>query len=344
MSSMMHAAASLSRLEKLLLDCSHELDGDWARVQSAPLLSSVLQHAQRLRVLQVHCHTFSFPAQLCSLQHLELSLGGGTADIDLSTLALTPNLVTLHVDNVRLAHEVRILPEHLDFRPLSKLRAVCLDCVVPTQLSLPEQCSLAVEMDGLELARAEVWDSVRSHICSFTIRAGSVNLTALADLPAVLLRRPPLLQLALKFLSVGTAESPLQLSKLLAQVPALKLESMRGMYLLVPEEASWQHLVITAPQQLQWEWLSASGDIVPWLPQEAPFESLSIEFGSLLGTGVLELFRECTQYQYGRGGKTHICMTKPWSKYRWCHQWECCCRACEDCLWNYWHESIWPWR
>ena len=348
MSSMTHAAASLSGLEKLLLDCSHEIDGDWTRIHSGPLVSNILQHAQRLRVLQVHCHTFSLPAQLYSLQHLELTLGGRAADIDLATLALVPNLVTLRIENVRLASEVRTLPEHLDLRPLSRLRALCLDCVVPTRLSLPEECSLAVVSDGLEPARAGVWDSVRSHIRSFTIRAGWVDVTAMADLPAVLLRKPPILQVALKFLSVGTAESPFQLSKALAQIPALKLECRLGMYLLVPEEAAWQHLVITAPQQLQWEWLSESGDIVPWLPQELTFESLSIEFGLLLGTGVLELFRACppqdTQYQYWRGGKTHICMTKPWSAYRWCHQWECCCRACEDCLWNYWHESIWPWR
>lgn len=61
------------------------------------------------------------------------------------------------------------------------------------------------------------------------------------------------------------------------------------MYLRVPDEASWRHLVIRAFRELQWEWLSASGNVVPWVPQKIPFESFYILFGSLLGTGVLEL-------------------------------------------------------
>ena len=65
------------------------------------------------------------------------------------------------------------------------------------------------------------------------------------------------------------------------------------MYLQVPDEASWRHLVITAPQELQWEWLSASGHVVSWLPQKLLFESLSFVFGALLGMGILELFWDC---------------------------------------------------
>ena len=347
MCSMMRAATSLSRLEKLLLDCSHELEGDWARVQSTPLLSNVLRHAQKLRVLQVHCHTFSFPAPLQSLKHLQLSLGGGEADVDLSTLVLAPNLETVRVRYLRLASEVRIIPEHLDLRPLSNLVALCLEFFAPTQLSLPQECSLSVVMDGLEMAGAEVWDSVRSHIRCFTIRdSGSLLSRGLRDLPPVVLRDPPLLQVSLDFLSFGTAEAPWQLSKALAQASSLMLVSEEGMYLLVPEEALWRHLVITAPLELQWEWLSAGGGSIPWLPQEFPFDSLSIEFGSLLGTGVLELFRACppqdTQYHSGRGEGTHISMTRPESEYCWRHQWECCCGTCNDCLRKYWSESIWP--
>ena len=90
---MVHAAASLSRLETLLLECGRDSLGDLIREHSAPLLSNIIQHAQRLRVLQVHCHTFSFPAPLQSLQHLPLSLGGGEAKIDLSTRVLAPNLI-----------------------------------------------------------------------------------------------------------------------------------------------------------------------------------------------------------------------------------------------------------
>ena len=351
MSSMTHAVTSLSRLEKLLLDCSHELEGDWARVQSTPLLSNVLQHAQRLRVLQVHCHTFSLPASLQSLKHLQLSLGGGEADMDLSMLALAPNLKTVRVKNVRLGSETKTIPEHLDLRPLSKLTALCLEFFAPRQLSLPQECSLSVVVDELEMARAGVWDSVRSHIRCFTIRS-SERLTAMTDLPSMLLggrpvvSDPPLVQVFLDFLSFGSADSPLRLSKALAQAKSLMLESEEGMYLLVPDEASWRHLVITAPQQLHWEWLSANGFSLPWRPEKLPFDSVSIEFGSLLGTGILELFRACppddTQYQFGMSGKTHTCMTRPGSEYVWCHQWECCCGTCEDCLRKYWSESIWP--
>ena len=349
MSSMTHAATSLSRLEKLLLDCSHKLEGDWARVQSTPLLSNVLRHAQMLRVLQVHCHTFSFPAPLQSLKHLQLSLGGGEADVDLSTLALAPNLETVRVRYLRLASEVRTIPEHLDLRPLSNLTALCLEFFAPLQLSLPQECSLSVVMDELEMAGAGVWESVRSHIRCFTIQdSGRLLSEGLRDLPPVVLREPPLMQVCLNFLSFGTVESPWQLSKALAQATSLMLESQHGMYLKVPDEASWQHLVITAPQQLQWEWLSARRGIVPWRPQQFPFDYVSIEFGSLLGTGVLELFRECppddTQHQSERGGTALICMTRPGSEHVWCHQRECCCGTCNDCLRKYWSESIWPYR
>ena len=345
MSSMVHAAASLSRLEKLLLDCSEGIGCEWDRVQGTPLLSSIFRHAQRLRVLQVYCHTFSIEAPLQSLQHLLLTLGSGDATVDLSALALAPNLVTMQITNLCLASGVRTTPEHLDFRPLSRLKAVCLSFIAPTQLSLPQGCWLAVVVDKLELARARVWDTVRSHIRCFTIRS-SRRLTAMTDLPAVLLREPPILQVSLTFSSFGTAVSPLQLSRALAQATSLALVSKRGMYLLVPNEASWRHLLVTAPKQLQWEWLSADGSIVPWLPQRLPFETLSIKYGSLLGTGVLELYWECsrqdTQYQSGRGEQTQICMSTPGSKYHRFHQWECCCGACGDCLWEYWRESVWP--
>ena len=340
LSSMTHAAASLSRLEKLVLDCSHWLGGDWARIQGTPLLYNVLRHAQGLRVLELYCHDVRFEAPLQSLQHLVLTLGGGDADVDLSMLMLAPNLVTMRISNLRigLVREVRTTPEHLDFRPLSRLKAVCLEFIVPTRLSLPQQCWLAVVLGGLQVAGSGVWDTVRSHIRCFTIHS-SRRLTAMTKLPSVLLREPPLLQVSLSFSSFGTAQSPLQLSKALAQATSLRLESMRGMYLLVPDEASWRHLLITAPKQLQWEWLSASGDIVPWLPQKLPFESLSIEYGSLLGTGVMELFWECprqdTQYQSGRGEQTQICMSKPGSKHRRFHQWDCCCGACQKCLREY---------
>ena len=104
--SMTHAAASLSRLEELLLDCSHELEGDWARIQGMPFLSNVLQHAQGLRVLELYCHTIRFAAPLQSLQHLLLTLGGGAADADIPTLALLPNLVTVQLarTSALLAH------------------------------------------------------------------------------------------------------------------------------------------------------------------------------------------------------------------------------------------------
>ena len=121
-------------------------------------------------MLQVHCHIFCFPAPLQSLKHLQLSLGGGEADVDLSTLALAPNLVTVRLRNVCLASEVRVIPEHLDLRPLNKLMALCLEFMAPEQLSLPQECFLAVVMDKLEMARAGVWDSVSSHIRCFTIR------------------------------------------------------------------------------------------------------------------------------------------------------------------------------
>ena len=342
MSSMTHAAASLSRLETLLLDCSHGLGGDWAKIQGTPLLSNVLRHAKQLRVLQVYCHNFRFAAPLQSLQHLLLTLGGEAADVDLSTLALAPNLVTLQVTNICMAHGVMTTPAHLDFRQFSRLKAVCLECNAPTQLSLPQHCWLAVAADGLEQVRSGVWDTVRSHIRCFTIRS-TRRLTAMTDLPSVLLREPPILQVILNFSSFGTVNSPLQLSKPLAQATSLMLESRRGMYLQVPDEASWRHLLITAPKQLQWEWLSASGDIVPWLPQRLPFETLSIEYGSLLGTGILELLWECprqhTQYESERGEQTQICMSTPGSKHA---QWECCCGACRRCLWEYWRESLWP--
>ena len=279
MGSMTHAAASLSRLEKLVLDCSNQGRVDWARIQSTPLLSKVLQNAQRLRVLRLCCHRFRLEAPLQSLQHLLLSLGGGAADMDLSTLALVPNLVTVQVRNVYWTR-ARVTPLHLDLRPLSRLTAVRFDYIVPAQLSLPQQCSLAVLVDKLELARAEVWNSVHSHIRSFTIRSCSERMR---DLPAVLLRKPPLRQVALRLQSFGTAESPLRLSEALAQATSLKLKSEHGMYLLMPEEASCQQLLITAPQQLQWEWVSANGLIAPWHYEDLPFDSFSIKFGSLLG-------------------------------------------------------------
>ena len=334
-SSITHAAASLSRLEELVLDCSHEISGDWARILSAPLLNNVLRTTQRLRLLELCCHTFKFETPLQSLQHLLLSLGGGKADVDLSTLALAPNLVTMRLSNLRLARDVRVVPEHLDLRPLSKLTAVSLERIVPTQLSLPQQCHLAVLVDQLAMARAGVWDSVHSHIHSFAIHSGSERLTAMSDLPAVLLREPPVRRVALVLHSFGTAMSPLQLSKALAQATSLKLESEDSMYLLVPVEASWQQLRLTTFQQLQWEWLSASGHIVPWLPQKFPFGALCIYFRSLLGTGILELLQGCprqdTDHQFHRGCVTNICMTKPGMDIG-CHHWDCCCGACEDCL------------
>ena len=296
-------------------------------------------------MLQVSCHTFSFPAPLQSLQHLLLTLGGGEADVDLSTLALAPNLVTVRIETLRRARKVRITLEHLDFRPLSKLKAVSLECIVPSHLSLPQHCWLAVLVDELEMARSGVWDSVRSHIRSFGVSCPE-RLTAMTDLPAMLLREPPIVHVALKLMSFGAAESPLQLSKALARATALMLESKEGMYLKVPDEALWQHLIITAPQQQQWEWLSASRDVAPWVPQKVPFESLSILFGSLLGPSVLELFREfprqSTRHHFRRGRETHICMSQPGTHHVYWHQWDCCCGACEDCLWKYWRESVWP--
>ena len=343
LSSMTHAAASLSSLEELLLDCSHELEGDWARIQGMPFLSNVLQHAQGLRALEVYCHTISFEAPLQSLQHLLLTLGGGEADVDIPTLALAPNLVTVQLANLRFARTIRTTPEHLDFRPLSRLKAIRLECLAPTQLSLPPHCWLAVVVNGKEHARSGVWDSVRSHIRCFSIRCAG-PLVAMTDLPAMLLREPPLLQVSLRFCSFGTAEAPLQLSKALAQATSLMLESVHSMYLLVPEEASWRRSVISARQQLQWEWLSAGGDIVPWRPQRLPFESLAVEFGSLLGTGVLDLLREWprqgAQYNSERGELTQIRMTKPGSQAGSCSLWECCCGACENCLWDLYNESV----
>ena len=337
MNSMTHAAASLSRLEQLLLDCSHEPSGDWARIQGAPLLKNALQSTQRLRVLHINCHTFRLDAPLQSLRHLLLRLGGGAADVDLSTLAFAPNLVTMRLVNLRPAREIRTIPEHLDLRPLSKLTALSLEYIVPTQLSLPQHCCLTVLVDQLEMARAGVWDSVHSHIRSFTIRSDSESLTATTDLPAVLLREPPLRQVALVLHSFGTAQSPIQLSKALVQATELKLESEDGMYLLVPDEASWQQLRLTALQELQWEWLSANGHIVPWLPQKFPFGALCIYFRSLLGTGILELLQGCprqdTEFQSVRGDVTNICMTKPGMDIG-CHHWECCCGACEECLYD----------
>ena len=345
MSSMTQAAASLSRLKKLALDCSSERGADWARIKSAALLSNVLRNTQRLRVLRLCCHGFTLEAPLQSLQHLLLSVGGGAADMDLSMLALAPNLVTVRVIN-GYRTRARIVPEHLDLRPLSRLTAVCLDYIVPAQLSLPQQCSLAVQVDKLELARAEVWDSVHSHIRSFTIRSCTEVMRVMTDLPAVLLREPPLRQVALRFQSFGTAELPLQLSKALVQATSLKLRSEQGMYLLVPDEASCQQLLITAPQQLQWEWLSANGRRTSWHYENAPFDSFSIKFGSLLGTGFLEMLQACprqdTQHQFRREEAAHICMTKPGIPDQWCYQWECCCGACELCLWDIWCESIWP--
>ncbi|CAK0787686.1 hypothetical protein CVIRNUC_010908 [Coccomyxa viridis] len=117
LSSMTHAAASLSSLEELLLDCSHELEGDWARIQGMPFLSNVLRHAQRLRALEVYCHTISFEAPLQSLQHLLLTLGGGEADVDIPTLALAPNLVT-----VQLASAPPLCPHNQDHSGASGLQ------------------------------------------------------------------------------------------------------------------------------------------------------------------------------------------------------------------------------
>ena len=346
LSSMTHAAASLSRLEKLLLDCSHELEGDWARIQGTPLLYNVLRHAQGLRVLELYCHDVKFEAPMQSLQHLLLTLGGGEADLDLPTLALAPNLITVQLRNLRWDHGVRSTPEHLDFRSLSRLKAVHLDYILPAQLSLPRHCWLAVVAYGLEQARSGVWDTVRSHIRCFSIRGGG-RLTAMAELPAMLLREPPLLQASLHFSSFGTMESPLQLSKRLAQATSLILDSTEGMHLLVPDEASWRHSIFQTPQQLQWEWLSASGDIVPWLPHKLLFESFVVQFGSLLGTGILDLLREWPRQgdQYrsessDSGKRTHISMTKGGSQDRCCSQWECCCRACENCLWELYRESV----
>ena len=338
LSSMTHAAASLSRLEKLLLDCSHELEGDWARIQGMPLLSNVLRQAQGLRVLELFCYTFKFEAPLRNLQHLLLTQGGGEGDVDFSTLALAPNLVTVLLRNLRWDSGSGITPEHLDFRPLSRLKAVRLDFILPTQLSLPQHCWLAVVTDSLEQAKSGVWDSVRSQIRYFSTRS-SGSLTAMTDLPAMLLCEPPIPQVKLEFDSFGTAESPFQLGKALAHATSLVLSSSGGMCLLVPDEASWRASIICTRQQLQWEWLSASGDIVPWLPQKRPFEYLAIEYSSLVGTGVLDLLREWprqdVQYQGERGELTCISLTKPG-----CFKWFCCCGACGNCLWNLYRESV----
>ena len=345
LSRMTHAAASLSRLEKLLLDCSHELEGDWARIQGTPLLYNVLRHAQGLRVLELYCYDVKFEAPMHSLQHLLLTLGGGEADLDLPTLALAPKLVTVLLRNLRWA-TLRTTPEHLDFRPLSKLKAVRLDFILPTQLSLPQHCWLAVQAETLEQARSGVWESVRSHIRCFSVR-GSERLTPMTQLPAMLLREPPLLQASLYFRSFGTAESPLQLSKTLARATSLILDSMEGMHLLVPDEASWRHSIFQTRQQLQWEWLSASGDIVPWLPHKLLFESFVVEFGSLLGTGILDLLREwprqgaqCQSESSWGGKRTTIRMTRGGCQDECCSQWECCCGACENCLWELYRESV----
>ena len=346
LSSMTHAAARLSSLEELLLDCSHELEGDWARIQGTPLLYNVLRHAHGLRVLELYCHDVRFEAPLLSLQHLLLTLGGGEADLDLPTLALAPNLVTMQLLNLRWPSGVRTTPEHLDFRPLSKLKAVRLDFILPTQLSLPQHCCLAVKAETLEQARSRVWESVRSHIRCFSVRS-SGRLTAMTELPAMLLREPPLLQASLSFRSFGTAESPLQLSKTLAQATSLILDSTEGMHLLVPDDASWRHSIFQTRQQLQWEWLSASGYIVTWLPHKLLFESFVVQFGSLLGTGILDLLREWprqgAQYRSDSsdsGKRTTIRMTKGGSQDGCCSQWECCCGACENCLWELYRESV----
>ena len=228
-------------------------------------------------------------------------------------------------------------PGDLDLRSLCRLRAVSLWCVEPTLLLLPEHCRLSVKLESMESANLGVWKSVRRHLnCFHLMPKGGLTVgaavTAMDQLPAVLLEEGPLIQeVHLSMKCIRSGEEALHLGAALAGVQCLRLVTEEGMHLMVPPDPAWQFCFLDAGKELRVEF-----EEEPPHFQGPDSPGIIASYKYLSGVGLLELFRDYPkEYVWHiwqedlRQSLVLITCYRHWKRWS---RWQCSCMACKDCL------------
>lgn len=240
---MISNARSLKELEGLCTNCCYggECPKDAASMlQEAKLLTAILHQTRRLQLLLLdscdpHIGASLHGPTLSGVQHILLQTGyphpapgaftGLSAAGSLKTLQIT-------IDN-------HIMHDALPLAQLSRLTAVCLENMMPLELTLPEGCTLSVNIIRWKAANDPVWLSVKQHIKQFIICDPYFKIHSQEDLPPNLLEAPLPERMTLRCQRIGNQwwdpanEERLFLGQTLAGVKWLELETDNELQLSV---------------------------------------------------------------------------------------------------------------
>lgn len=332
LSRMLQSAADLKRLQALHIHSYEESPDDWDITVDSHLLSAILAHALELKALRLACHCPIILMPLGGLQHLTLSVARGDPAGVLSCITSARNLKTLQITGMRRTDggSPSVFPDRLKLGTQEGLGAVSLRHVVPAQIELPQHCSLSVKVNSLENAQSATWEANFRHIKAFHLTDVEWHVFATDELPAILLREPPIRTVKLHLNQFGTSQGPVVLDRAVLRIPRLKLKSEESMHLIVGGRYAWDCLRLTAKHELDLDFdLDVAGPVHPDF-QHGRIPDFDFHCRVLgRGAGVMELMRyipkEATMWAYERDVCFAMGITTATKHAR---AWRCCCGAC----------------
>ena len=247
---------------------------------------------------------------------------------------------------LQIATQGAMTSDALPLAQLSRLTAVCLEGLVPIELTLPEGCGLGVTIRSWEAANDPVWLSVKQHIKQLSFFNPTFGIYSRDDLPQILLGATLPERVKLHCLRIGNhwrdpaSEERVFLGKALAGVKWLELWSDTEMQLSAPEATSWESLALVARGPLD---LHFAGNGPPFHSRPFPAPDIRCGARALMGCGGLELFRDVPSSRarlecaYDTAAM-QLCITSDVAHPgvpRCAHhpkEWRCFCGACEACL------------